>query len=176
MLSRHVLIRRSVAMAKHLPPEAVALLADDEDFFVKLTLAERCVDAPHELIIEMFSYWHGLRWTALTNRPNFVRIGMAADYVAHPNARLRWAALYDPTASPELVEILSHDPSSMVYPWAVSDPRLPTARLQEALGDARTARSAARNPRLPDTVMHQLLDYAGVSPCPPGADDRRKAS
>jgi hypothetical protein len=29
--SSHVLIRRSVAMAKHLPPEAVALLAEDED-------------------------------------------------------------------------------------------------------------------------------------------------
>jgi hypothetical protein len=174
--SSHVLIRRSVAMAKHLPPEAVALLAQDEDFFVKLTLADRCLDAPHELIIEMFSCWHGLRWSALRYRPNFVRNGMAADFAVHSNARLRWAALDDPEASPELVEALSHDPSGTVYPWAISDPRLPTARLQEALGDGRTALSAARNSRLPDTVMHQLLDYAGVGPCPPDPDDRSGAA
>jgi hypothetical protein len=86
---------------------------------VKLTPADRCLDAPHELIIEMFSYWHGLRWSFLRNRPNFVRNGIAADFAVHSNARLRWAALDDPEASPELIEALSHDPSSIVYPWAI---------------------------------------------------------
>jgi hypothetical protein len=144
--SSHVLIRRSVAMARHLPSEAVAVLAKDEDFFVRLTLAEYCDDAPHELIIEMFTSWKGLMWSRLTERPNFVRTGMAENFATDPDPRLRWAALFDPTASPELVEILSHDPDSMVCPWAVSDPRLPLARLHEALGTPRTALAAARNP------------------------------
>jgi len=160
--SSHVLIRRSVAMARRLPPETVALLAGDEDFFVKLTLAQCCDDAPHELIIEMFSYWHGLKWSFLSNRPNFVRNGMAADFATAPNPRLRWAALHDPTASPEIVEALSRDPDGAVYPWAISDPRLALTRLHDALGTSRTALAAARNPVLPESVMHQLLDYVGV--------------
>jgi hypothetical protein len=166
--SSHVLIRRSVAMARRLPPETVAVLAGDEDFFVKLTLAEYCDDAPHELIIEMFSHWHGLKWSFLRSRPNFVRNGMAADFAADPNPRLRWAALDDPTAPPQIVEALSRDPSSMVYPWAISDPRLTPARLREALGTPGTALAAARNPVLPEPVMHRLLDYIGVEQGEPG--------
>lgn len=160
--SSHVLIRRSAAMARRLPPAAVQLLANDEDFFVKLTLAQYCDDAPHELLIEMFGTWNGLRWSFLRNRPNFIRNGMAADFATHPNPRLRWAALHDPTASSEIVEALSHDPSREVYPWAVSDPRLPSSRLHEALGTPRTALSAARNPRMPEPVMHRILDYVGL--------------
>lgn len=160
--SSHILIRRSAAMARHLPPAAVHLLANDEDFFVKLTLAQYCDDAPHELLIEMFGTWNGLRWSFLRYRPNFIRNGMAADFATHPNPRLRWAALLDPTASVEIVEALSHDPSRTVYPWAVSDPRLPSSRLHEALGNPRTALSAARNPRIPEAVMHQILDYVGL--------------
>ncbi|GAA1984240.1 hypothetical protein [Catenulispora subtropica] len=160
--SGHVLIRRSVAMAGRLPPATVARLADDEDFFVRLTLAQCCDDAPHELIIEMFAHWHGVRWHDLSYRPNFVREGMAADFADHPNPRLRWAASADPTATPEMIESLSRDPDHRVRPGALSDERLPPARLQEALVDPQTAEFAARNPVLPETVMHALLDCAGV--------------
>jgi hypothetical protein len=111
----------------------------------------------------MFSHWHGLKWTFLQYRPNFVRHGMAADFATHPNERLRWAALHDPTASSDVVEALSHDQDAVVSSSAVHDVRLPVARLQQALGEPRTALSAAANRRLPEPVMHRLLDYAGIT-------------
>jgi hypothetical protein len=162
--SSHVLIRRTVAMARSLPAATVASLAEDEDFFVRLNLAEYCDGAPRGLIIEMYRYWHDDTWSKLRFRPNFLRLGMAAEFATDPNPRLRWAALIDPTASPEIVEKLSHDRHGQVFPAANSDHRLPLARLHEALGVQRTASSAAGNPQLPEWVMHALLDYAGVDP------------
>lgn len=166
--SSHVLIRRSVAMARHLPPDTVALLAGDEDFFVRLTLAEYCDDAPHELLVDMYTSWHGLMWFRLARRPNFVRNGMAANFAVDSDPRLRLAALHDPTASPDLVEALSRDQESSVHSWAIRDPRLPLARLQEALGIPATALAAAANPVLPEAVMHKLLDYVGAGLAGPG--------
>ncbi|MFK0046423.1 HEAT repeat domain-containing protein [Streptomyces sp. NPDC090741] len=53
--SGHVLLRRSIAMQERLPADVVELLAEDEDFFVRLTLCECCHDAPHELVVEMYA-------------------------------------------------------------------------------------------------------------------------
>lgn len=162
--SGHVLLRRSIALARRLPSDVVDLLAADEDFFVRLTLCESCPDAPHELVIEMYTYWHGLRWGLLLRHPNFAGPGLAR-FADHPNCRLRHAALYDPDGGAELVLRLADDP--YVAPWAVSDPRLPAAELVRRLGDPRHARAAARNPALPPEAMHRLLDLAGV-PADPG--------
>ncbi|MEU9323101.1 PE-PGRS family protein [Streptomyces canus] len=49
--SSHPLVRRSVARARHLPPDAVAHLADDEDRVVQLFLAESCDDAPADMLM-----------------------------------------------------------------------------------------------------------------------------
>ncbi|WP_327130703.1 hypothetical protein OG311_04295 [Streptomyces sp. NBC_01343] len=63
--SGHVLLRRSIAMQVRLPADVVELLAADEDFFVKPALCECCEDAPHELVVEMYAHWHGLKWSFL---------------------------------------------------------------------------------------------------------------
>ncbi|WP_370120723.1 hypothetical protein [Streptacidiphilus sp. MAP12-33] len=158
--SSHVLLRRSIAMTRQLPPDVVDLLAKDEDFFVKLTLCESCPDAPHELVIEMYAYWHGLRWSLLMSHPNFAKPGLAR-FADHPNPRLRHAALHDPDGGPDLVLRLADD--SHVGGWAVSDPRLPHDELVRRLGDPPHAMAAARNPALPAETMHRLLDLAGAS-------------
>ena len=163
--SRHVLLRRSIAMTRHLPPDVVELLTGDEDFFVKLTLCESCQEAPHDLLIEMYAYWHGLRWSLLTRRPNFARPGLAR-FADDPNPRLRHAALHDPDGGPDLVLKLADDP--YVGRWAVSDPRLPADELTRRLRDPRHATAAARNPALPVEAMHHLLDLAAG----PAADSR----
>jgi hypothetical protein len=158
--SPHVLIRRSVAKFEHLPAEAVTRLADDEDFFVKLTLCQNCAEAPHELVIEMYAWWHGKTWWFLQFHPNFARPGFAK-YSTHVNMRLRMLSLRDPELSvPEVVR-LTADPEVGV--WALRDARVPTANLQAALLESTWALAVAANPRLPEAVMHALLDLAGVA-------------
>jgi hypothetical protein len=157
--SPHVLIRRSVARFRHLPPQAVALLADDEDFFVKLTLCQNCADAPHELVIEMYAWWHGKTTWFLTRHPNFHRPGFA-EYSRHVNHRLRLLSLKDPELTVEEVVHLAAGPYTRDA--ALRDARMPTADVQAALLDTSKARAAAGNPTLPDSVMHALLDLAEV--------------
>ena len=163
--SGHVLLRRSIAMAGQLPPDVVARLAADEDFFVKLTLCEYCPDAPHDLVIEMYAYWHGLRWSLLMRHPNFAGPGLAR-FADDPNPRLRHAALHDPDGGPDLLLKLADDP--YVGRWAVSDPRLPNDELARRLHDRRYASAAARNPALPVETMHHLLDLAAGPAAAPG--------
>ncbi|MFE5140035.1 hypothetical protein ACFRDV_20515 [Streptomyces fagopyri] len=67
--SGQVLLRRSIAMQPHLPADVVDRLAEDEDFFVGLTLCESCQDAPHALVLEMYAHWHGLRWAFPRHHP-----------------------------------------------------------------------------------------------------------
>ncbi|MHA6759671.1 hypothetical protein [Streptacidiphilus sp. PAMC 29251] len=157
--SSHVLIRRGVAGFRHLPPEAVALLADDEDFFVKLTLCQNCADAPHELVIEMYAWWHGKTSWFLRRHPNFERPGFAK-YARHVNHQLRLLSLRDPELPVDEVVRLAADPYTRTA--ALRDARIPTAYLQSALLDESRTRAAAGSPVLPTAVMHAMLDLAGV--------------
>ncbi|MFD7628403.1 hypothetical protein ACFV7Q_20575 [Streptomyces sp. NPDC059851] len=160
--SCHVLLRRGVTCAPQLPADVTARLAVDDDYFVRLMLCEND-HAPHALLLEMFADWDGLSWGTLAYRRGFARPGLAR-FADDPNHRLRYAALFDPRAAPELVERLSHDTSDMVGRHAAADPRLPRPRLVELLGAQAegVARAAARNPALPVELMHHLLDVAGV--------------
>lgn len=157
--SGHVLLRRSIAMQPHLPGDVVDRLAGDEDFFVKLTLCESCAQAPHELVVEMYAYWHGLKWSFMRSHPNFAKPGLAR-FADHPNTRLRHAAPADPEGGSDLVLRLADDPA--VGTWAVRDPRLPADELLRRLTVPAGARAAAANPALPPAEMHRLLDLAGV--------------
>ncbi|MFF5808303.1 hypothetical protein [Streptomyces sp. NPDC012746] len=158
--SSHVMLRRGVTRAPHLPPDVIERLATDEDYYVRAMLCEND-HAPHELLVEMLA--DSERWVLLTSRRNFPRPGLAR-LADNPNHRLRYAAMRDPHAEPELVERLSHDPNDMVRHHAASHPHLPLPRLVELLGVTAQgmARTAARNHALPYDLMHQLLDVARV--------------
>ncbi|MFE4692684.1 hypothetical protein ACFRH6_21870 [Streptomyces sp. NPDC056749] len=158
--SSHVLLRRGVTCAPALPADVIERLTADEDYFVRLMLCEND-HAPHELLVEMFADWNGLSRGMLARRSNFARPGLAR-FADDSNARLRYAALFDPRRGQDLVERLSHDEEELVGRRAAADPRLPRPRLVELLGERRVARAAARNPALPAALMHQLLDVAGV--------------
>ncbi|MGW6820525.1 hypothetical protein [Streptomyces sp. NPDC055005] len=159
--SSHVLLRRGVTRAPKLPSDVVERLATDDDYFVRLMLCEND-RAPHELLVEMFVDWNGLSWGSMAYHRNFARPGLAR-FANDPNHRLRYAALFDSSAEPELVERLSHDEDDMVRRHAAVDPRLPFPRLVELLGANGMPRAAAQNPALPTELMHQLLDVAGVA-------------
>ncbi|MGW6057394.1 PE-PGRS family protein [Streptomyces sp. NPDC055189] len=158
--STHPLVRRSVARARHLPPDVVERLAGDEDRVVQLFLAESCDDAPAEMLLRVWEWWTG----SLTvpdrphGHPNFPRSDLLR-YADDANPRMRRLAMDDPESKPELVERLSRDPSEEVRYRAVTDPRLTIASAIRLLDDAHeyVRGAAARHPELPARVLVRLL-------------------
>ncbi|MEU9339551.1 hypothetical protein AB0D49_41530 [Streptomyces sp. NPDC048290] len=92
--SSHPLIRRSVARARHLPPDVVERLARDEDRTVRLFLAESCDDAPAEMLLEVWRWWDGsfTHPDRPRGHPNFPRTGLLR-YADAPAGRMRRLAL-----------------------------------------------------------------------------------
>ncbi|CCK25555.1 hypothetical protein BN159_1176 [Streptomyces davaonensis JCM 4913] len=165
--SAHTWLRRSAAICAELPEDCVQLLADDEDFAVRLLLAEWHPKAPPELLYDL--YLHGTHRAVymLTSRPQFPSAGLAARCADAEDPRERALALRDPDASPSLVERLSRDVNARVREAAAFDPRLPLPRLVELLNDPHEcSAAAAANPSLPVAEMRALLDRAGVPELP----------
>ncbi|MFH8387686.1 hypothetical protein ACH4E7_43550 [Kitasatospora sp. NPDC018058] len=186
--SPHLLVRRSVACAKNLPADVVELLAQDEDFVVRLFLAENCAQAPAELLLEMWQRWNGYSAARMVEHPNFPRQN-TVHYADHTHPSLRQLALDDPASTAELVERLSRDtdwgvrrralrderlstasvirllddPQWFAREAAAADRRLPTRVLSALLHDAGTAASAAANLAIPEAVMHHLLNRAPLT-------------
>ncbi|MER8029582.1 PE-PGRS family protein [Streptomyces bauhiniae] len=182
--SAHVMLRRSAACAPNLPPDVVDLLAHDEDWVVRLFLAERCAQAPADLLLEMVRTWEGYSAARMLEHPNFPRQGLRR-FADDSDPRTRRLALLDPEVPPEVVERLSRDadaiirrsalsneglsvasvirllddPRDFVREAAAADPRLPTRVLTTLLNDPTTAAPAAANPALPESVMHHLLNH-----------------
>ncbi|TXS42379.1 HEAT repeat domain-containing protein [Streptomyces sp. uw30] len=158
--STHPLVRRSVARARHLPPDVVDRLARDEDRVVQLFLAESCDDAPADMLMRVWQWWDGSLSTPDRPRshPNFPR----QDLLRHaddPNPRMRRLALDDPESTPELVERLSRDPSREVRYRAATDPRLSPVAAALLLEDPHDSvrHAAARHPHLPVRLLTRLL-------------------
>lgn len=121
--SAHLLLRSSVATARRLPPDVVERLARDEDRVVRLFLAERCDDAPADVLLEVWQWWNGSYSTPDRpyGHPNFPRRDLLR-YADHPHPRLRQLALDDPDSTPALVERFSGDEDAEVRLRAATDP------------------------------------------------------
>ncbi|MEW2132906.1 PE-PGRS family protein [Streptomyces sp. NPDC005435] len=164
--SSHPLVRRSVARARRLPPDVVALLARDEDRVVQLFLAESCDDAPADMLLRVWQWWTGS--LSAPDRPhghpNFPRRGLLR-HAADPNPRMRQLALDDPESTAELVEEFSRDTDDEVRYRAAKDPRLTPASAVRLLDDPdRSVRHAAAcHPLLPARVLIRLLRDTGTA-------------
>lgn len=158
--SSHPLVRRSVARAKHLPPDVVDLLAQDEDRIVHLFLAESCDDAPADMLLDVWRWWTGSfsHPDRPHGHPNFPRSDLLR-YADDPNPRMRQLALDDPDSTAELVERFSRDLGEEVRLRAATDPRLTAASAVRLLDDPRESvrRAAAMHHRLPAGVLIRLL-------------------
>lgn len=158
--SSHPLVRRSVARARHLPPDVIERLARDEDRVVQLFLAESCDDAPADMLLGVWQWWTGS--LSVPDRPhshpNFPRRDLLR-YADDPNPRMRQLALDDPESTIELVERFSRDTAAEVRLRAATDPRLTVASAVRMLDDPheRIRRAAAMHPQLPARVLVQLL-------------------
>ncbi|MEU3778339.1 PE-PGRS family protein [Streptomyces sp. NPDC032472] len=176
--SQHLLVRSSVAMARRLPPDVVERLARDEDRVVQLFLAERCEDAPADMLLDVWLWWSGS--LSVPDRPyghpNFPRRDLLR-FADDPHPRLRQLAADDPDSTPELVERFSMDAHEEVRLRAATDPRLSADSAVRLLGDPhpRVRAMAARHPRLPGPVLAGLLadletaEYAAKNPSLPVA-------
>jgi hypothetical protein len=168
---------------KNLPRDVVDLLAHDEDWVVRLFLAEHGAQAPADVLLEMVESWNGYSAARMVEHPNFPRHGVMR-YADDPNPFMRKLALLDPESTVELVERFSRDADSGVRRCALrdqrlsaasvirllddphhgirdeaaADPRLPTRVLATLLAHTRTAARAAANPAVPETVVQHLLD------------------
>ncbi|MER5206449.1 hypothetical protein [Streptomyces sp. NPDC002825] len=160
--SAHTWLRRSAAVCRGLPEDCVELLAGDEDFAVRLLLAEYHPLAPPELLLDLYLNGTHRAVGMLASRPRFPAEGLAARFADAPDPEARALALRDPAATPALVERLSRDPEARVRERAGLDRRLPVARLVELLDDPDVGAAAACNPALPVTEMRALLDRVGV--------------
>ncbi|MBM9508671.1 PE-PGRS family protein [Streptomyces sp. KK5PA1] len=158
--SSHPLVRRSVARARHLPPDVVERLARDEDRVVQLFLAESCDDAPADMLLRVWLWWTG----SLTfpdrphGHPHFPRRDLLR-YADDPNPRMRRLVLDDPESTPEMVERYSRDENAEVRHRAATDHRLTPASAVRLLDDPheRVRRAASVHPGLPARVMVRLL-------------------
>ena len=155
--SAHIWLRRSAAVCPALPPDMVELLAQDEDFAVRLLLGEFHPEAPPELLLDLYLHGTHRAVAMLIAKPRFPSEGMAARFLDSPDHQR--LALRDPALTPEDVDRLSREgPRGS----AAMDPRLPQARIRELLADPDLVGSVAGNPALPVEDMHRLLDAAGV--------------
>ncbi|MCZ1005956.1 hypothetical protein [Streptomyces lydicus] len=158
--SSHPLVRRSVARARHLPPDVVERLARDEDRVVRLFLAESCDDAPADMLLGVWQWWTGS--LSFPDRPHshpdFPRRDLLR-YADDANPRMRQLALDDPESTTELVERFSRDTAAEVRLRAATDPRLTVASAVRMLDDPRerVRHAAAMHPQLPASVLVQLL-------------------
>ncbi|MGI5459045.1 PE-PGRS family protein [Streptomyces sp. CA-249302] len=164
--SSHPLVRRSVARARHLPPDVVERLARDEDRIVHLFLAESCDDAPADMLLGVWRWWTGSLTVPDRPRghPNFPRVGLLR-YADDLDPRMRQLALDDPESTPELVERMSRDPDTEVRYRAAKDPRLTVASAVRLVGDpvGHIRSAAARHPDLPAQVLAGLLFDPGLA-------------
>lgn len=160
--SAHPWLRRSAAVCRELPDDCVELLAGDEDFAVRLLLAERNPKAPAELLLDLYLDGTHRAVGMLLGRPRFPAAGLAARFGEAADPRARALAVRDPEATPELLERLSRDPEARVRADVARDARLSVGRVVELLADPDVAWAAAGNPVLPVAEMTALLDAAGV--------------
>ncbi|MDX3667215.1 hypothetical protein [Streptomyces europaeiscabiei] len=169
--SAHRWLRRSAAWHPALPPDLVELLADDEDFVVRLYLCEQQPDAPAEALLRTVLEWHSYSSYDMVRMPQFPGKGLAR-YADDPDPALRRLVVHDPDAAPESIERLSHDESSWVQQQAAADPRLPATRIDALLRQWNLAGQAALNPALTEAEMHRLLDELGIPARPVAAPTR----
>jgi hypothetical protein len=159
-VSAHPLVRRSVARARHLPADVVAVLARDEDRVVQIFLAESCDDAPADMLLNVWQWWTGSfsHPDRPRSHPNFPRRSLLR-HAADPDPRMRQLALEDPQSTAELVARLSRDPDEDIRHRAATDPRLPAACVLRLLDDPhqRIRHAAATHPHLPARVLVRLL-------------------
>ncbi|MEV0136441.1 hypothetical protein AB0H83_49465, partial [Dactylosporangium sp. NPDC050688] len=164
--SRHVVHRRTVARMPGLAAEVVEHLAADEDYAVRLMLAERNGDrVPIDVLVEMLLTWTGWSRAILARNPR-VPDAVIEQLSRSEQPDHRWLADYSQRLTDEQRARPAHDPDTTRAAAAAPPPSPTPDELRQQINDPSPdiRAAAARHPSLPEDLMHELWRQAQTSP------------
>jgi leucine rich repeat (LRR) protein len=144
--SPFVFCRRAVASWPDLPPDAVLRLAADDDFTVRMLLAENHQDTPGDVVAELIPLVGHARWV-LFKHPNLSAAALEG-FAASDDVVFRRGAATSPNLPAEVAVRLADDPDYATRVAAAENPALPVPEILRLLAGT-VGEAAARNPRLP---------------------------
>ncbi|MFD0967613.1 hypothetical protein [Plantactinospora endophytica] len=174
--ARHVRYRRTVAGIPGLAPETVRRLATDEDFAVRLLLAEHNPErVPVELLVEMVRTWSGRSAVAMVRNPRFPA-EVVDQLVRSDDSSHRWLAYLSDRLTEAQLALLADDPDPALAA-RLDPPATPSraefeARLADPSplpghdphpGHPTVRETAARHRQLPVELMWELWRRAELA-------------
>jgi hypothetical protein len=162
-LSRHQIVRKTLAMRPGLPDAIVEILARDQSFAVRLFMCERQPNAPGWLLAQTAAEWTSYsRWDMLAHK-NFPA-DAATRLACSEEAGGRAVAAAHPGLAAATTGALLVDDDATVRRYAATNPAIPATRLIDLLGapDPALVTGAAANRTLPAAAMRKALDMAGL--------------
>ena len=160
--SANLLLRRTVAGNKSLPPEGVELLSHDPDYIVRLLLCENQTGVDPEVVLQTYLACEFITKSDLLRHRDFPKPGLAARFAGDPDPARRWLSCIDPEADPDVLTSLLGDPEDHIRQSVAAHPNLPLDVLLACYGDEAFYISTLNNPSLPELLLHEALDEAGV--------------
>jgi hypothetical protein len=151
-------LRRTVALSRDLPAQAVQRLAADPDLITRAQVCRHHDDVPPAVLVDVLEHWSGRSRQPLLRHPR-LPVDAVRLHAVSPEVLDRSAIAERPDLSPDLVLRLLEDEEPVVRQAAAANPCLPHDRLRQLLADAGPSlrQAAASNPSLTTEEIEELL-------------------
>jgi len=159
--SRFVFFRRAVAMSPDLPAWAVARLAADDDWSVRILLAENHPDAPGDMIPDLIRAGGHAGWELVKHRT--MPVDALTEFACSDDLRLRRIAATGPNLPAAIAIELTDHHDLETRQLVAANPALPLPKVINLLTDPSVAEAAASNPRLPPNLARTLIADRAVA-------------